>query len=123
MTFFYVSEALRKMWGAVAGSPDPPDPQAYRRLTAAEQTERDSVLQAALRRVDETLDRSQALHAEGHAVAAVGLLKYVDLLLARFKLALARAEAGDAGWQRVLDDPDRDAEIEAWGTAQVAGAG
>jgi hypothetical protein len=108
--------------GRGSGNPDPPKPQAYRRLTAAEQDERDSVLQAALRRVDETLERSQTLHAEGHDVAAVGLLKYVDLLLARFNLALARADAGDAGWQDVLDDAERDAEVEAWVTAQVAGA-
>lgn len=73
------------------------------------------MLQAALRRVDETLERSEALHAEGHEVAAVGLLKYVDLLLARFNLALARAEAGNADWREALSDPDRDAEVEAWG--------
>ena len=50
------------------------------------------------------------------------LLKYVDLLLARFNLALARAEAGDADWQEALSDPDRDAEVEAWVAAQVAAA-
>jgi hypothetical protein len=87
-TFFYAHELLRRMWGEAPGNPDPPEPQAYRRLTPAEQDERDLVLLAELRRVDETLERSQALHAEGHEVAAVGLLKYVDLLLARFNLAL-----------------------------------
>jgi hypothetical protein len=51
---------------------------------------------------------------------SVRLLKYVDLLLARFNLALTRAEAGDAGWQDVLNDPDHDAEVEAWVAAQVA---
>lgn len=120
VTFFYAYEALRRMWGEGPGNPDPPEPQAHRRLTAAEQNERDSVLQAALRRIDETLERSQTLHAEGHDVAAVGLLKYVDLLLARFNLALAHAEAGKAGWKDILHDPDRDAEIEAWVAAQVA---
>jgi hypothetical protein len=90
--------------------------------TSHEQDERDRVLEAALRRVDETLERSQALHAEGHEVAAVGLMKYVDLLLARFNLALARAEAGDADWQEALSDPDRDRDVEAWVAAQVAAA-
>jgi hypothetical protein len=122
MTFFYAHEALRKMWGERPDNSDPPDPQAYRRLTAAEQDERDGVLQAALRRVDQTLERSESLYAQGHDVAAVGLLKQVDLLLARFRLALARAEVGDAGWQDVLENPDRDAEFEAWVAAQIAPA-
>ncbi len=120
VTLFYAHEALRKMWGEGPANPDPLEPKAYRRMTAAEQDERDVVLQAALRRVDETLERSQALRAEGHDVAAVGLLKYVDLLLARFNLALARAEAGEAGWQDVLNDPDHAAEVEAWIAAQLA---
>jgi hypothetical protein len=64
----------------------------------------------------------EGVDAEGHEVAAVGLLKYVDLLLARFNLALARAEAGDANWQEALNDPDRDAEVEARVAAQVAAA-
>jgi hypothetical protein len=52
---------------------------------------------------------------------SVRVLKYVGLLLARFNLAtLARAEAGDAGWQDVLNDPDHDAEVEAWVAAQVS---
>jgi hypothetical protein len=120
VTFFYAHEALRKMWGEGPGNPDPPEPQAYRRRTAAEQETRDSLLQATLRRVDETIERSQALHAEGHHVAAVGRLKYVDLLLARFNLALARAEAGDGDWSDVLHDPDGDAELETWVAMQVA---
>jgi hypothetical protein len=37
---------------------------------------------------------SQFLHDEGHVVAAVGLLKYVDLLFARSTFALARGSAG-----------------------------
>jgi hypothetical protein len=122
VTFFYAHEALRKMWGPGPGNPDPPGPRAYRRLSAAEHDERDSVLRAALRRVDETLERSQTLHAEGHEVAAVGLLKYVDLLLARFNLAMARAEAGDPSRKDVLQDPERDMEIEAWVAAQVEDA-
>src|SRR5215208_4918328 len=96
--------------------------QAYRRLTPAEQDERDLVLEASLRRADERLERCQALHAEGHEVAAVGLLRYVDLLLARFNLAPGRAKAGDAGWEELVDDADRDADIEAWVAAQVVAA-
>lgn len=119
MTFFSAHEALRKMWGTTQADADPPEPKAYRRLTEAERGEQDGVLQAALRRVDETLERSEALHAEGHEVAAVGLLKYVDLLLARFNLALARAEAGNADWREAVSDPNRDAEVEAWVAAQV----
>jgi hypothetical protein len=120
MTFFYAHEALRRMWGTTTpADADPPEPKAHRRLTAAERDEQDSVLQSALRRIDKTLERSEALHAEGHEVAAVGLLKYVDLLLARFNLALARAEAGNADWREELSDQDRDAEVEAWVAAKV----
>jgi hypothetical protein len=119
VTFFYAHEALRKMWGETPGNPDTPTPRAYRRLTAAEQDERDSLLRAALARVDEALQRSQDLHAAGHVVAAVALLKYVDQLLARFNLALAQAQAGDDHWQDALEDPERDAEFEAWLAAQV----
>jgi hypothetical protein len=107
VTFFYAHEALRKMWGETGGNPDPPTPQAYRRLTTVEQNERDSLLQAALRRVDDALERSQTLHAQGQVVAAAGLLKYVDLLLARFNLALAQAQAGDSRWQDTLHDRER----------------
>jgi hypothetical protein len=67
-------------------------------------------LQAALRRVDETLERSQALRAEGHDVAAVGLLKYVDLLLARFNPALARAGTMTLG--RVTGEPLKNVSAE-----------
>lgn len=123
VTFYYAHEALRKMWGETPANAGPPEPKAYRRLTAAEQDECNHALQAALRRVDETLERSEALHAQGQEGAAVGLLKYVDLLLARFNVALARAEGGDDDWQEALNDPDRDAEVEAWVAAQVAAAG
>ena len=92
MMFFYAHEALRKMWGESPGNPDPATPPAYQRLTSAERAERDTVLRSALGRVDEALERSQSLHAQGHVVAAIGLLKYVDLLLARFNLALAQNE-------------------------------
>lgn len=80
----------------------------------------DRILRTALRRVDDALERSQKLHEEGHFVAAVGLLKYVDLLLARFNLALAGVRAGDGRWQDELHDTDRDAEFEAWVASQVA---
>ena len=100
----------------------PPDPRAYRRLTASEWDERESVFEEALRRVTETLERSQHVHQQGYEVAAVGLLKYADVLLARVNLALARAKAGDACWGDALDDPGRDAEVEAWVRAQVAHA-
>jgi hypothetical protein len=90
MMFFYAHEALRKMWGESPGNPDPPTPPAYQRLTSAERAERDTVLRSALGRVDEALERSQSLHAQGHVVAAIGLLKYVDLLLARFNFASPR---------------------------------
>jgi hypothetical protein len=91
-------------------------------LTSAERDERDTVLRYALDRVDEALERSQSLHAQGHVVAATGLLKYVDLLLARFNLALAQEQSGNNRWQDTLDDPDRDAEFEAWLGEQVASA-
>lgn len=122
VTFFYAHEALRKMWGNTPGNPDPPEPQAYRRLKTAERNERGSVLRGVLDRVDDALERSQTLHAEGHVMAAVGLLKYVDLLLALFNLALAEARAGDSRWQDTLQDTDRDAEFEAWVASQVASA-
>jgi hypothetical protein len=80
------------MWGESPGNPDPPTPPAYQRLTSAERAERDTVLRSALGRVDEALERSRSLHAQGHVVAAIGLLKCVDLLLARFNLALAQKE-------------------------------
>jgi hypothetical protein len=92
MMFFCAHEALRNMWGESPGNPDPATPPAYQRLTSAERAERDTVLRSALGRVDEALERSQSLHAQGHVVAAIGLLKYVDLLLARFNLALAQNE-------------------------------
>lgn len=119
MTFYYAHEALRRMWDETPGNPDPPTPQAYRRLTAAEHYERDTVLLAALSRVDEALERSQNLHEQRHVVAAVGLLKYIDLLLARFNLALGQAQAGKSEWQDMLNDPERDAEFEAWLAQQV----
>jgi hypothetical protein len=122
VTFFYAHDALRKMWGEGPGNPDPPTPQAYRPLTEAERDERDAVLRSALSRVDEALERSQNLHAQGHVVAATGLLKYVDLLLARFNLALAQAQLGNNQWRDTLDDPERDAEFEAWLEQQVASA-
>jgi hypothetical protein len=114
VTFFYAHDALRKMWGDTPGNPDPPTPRAYRRMTAAEREERDAVLQAALGRVDEALERSENLHAQGLDVAAAGLLKYVDLLLARFNLALAQAQAGNGHWQDTLNDSERDAEFKTW---------
>jgi hypothetical protein len=46
----------------------------------------------------------------------------VDLLLARFNLALARAEAGDASWQDALHDLDRDANVAASVAAQISSA-
>ena len=92
MMFFYAHEALRMTWGESPGNPDPATPSAYQRLTSAECAERDTVLRSALGRVDEALERSQSLHAQGHVVAAIGLLKYVDLLLAGFNLALAQNE-------------------------------
>jgi hypothetical protein len=122
MTFFYASDALRKMWGPVKDEPEPPVPQPYRRLTATEQDERDAIFKNALRRVDEALERSEALHAEGHEVAAVGLLKQVDVLLARFNLARAREQAGDPQWREALAESDTDAEFEAWLQKQIAGA-
>jgi hypothetical protein len=122
VTFFYAHDALRKMWGESPGNPDPPTPQGYRRLTAAERDERDTVLRSALGRVDEALERSQNLHAQGHDVAATGLLKYVDLLLARFNLAFAQAQSGKSEWQDTLNDTERDAEFEAWLEQQVASA-
>jgi hypothetical protein len=121
VTFFYAHEALRRMLGRSPEN-DPPDPQAYRRLTASEWDERESVLQAALGRVTETVERSQRLHRQGYEVAAFGLLKYAGVLLARFNLALARAKGGDACWRDALDDSARDAEVEAWVAAQVAHA-
>lgn len=120
MTFFYAHAVLRKLWGESPGNPDPPIPQAYRRPTTAEQDERDRVLQSALHRIDETLERSEALYKEGHAVAATGVLKHVDVLLARFNLALAQEQAGKTDWQDVLDPDDRDTEFVAWLTAQIS---
>jgi hypothetical protein len=122
MTFFYAHDALRKMWGDSPGNPDPPKPQAYQRLTAAERDGRDTVLRAALNRVDDALERSQSLQAQGHAVAAVGLLKYVDLLLARFNLALAQAHAGNSEWKDTLNDSEREAEFETWLAKQTTSA-
>jgi hypothetical protein len=122
VTFFYAHDALRKMWGEDPGNPAPPTPQGYRRLTAAERDERDTVLRSALGRVDDALDRSQNLHAHGHDVAATGLLRYVDLLLARFNLAFARAQSGNCHWQDSLNDTESDAEFEAWLEQQVASA-
>lgn len=110
------------MWGHSPGNPDPPTPQAFRRLTEVERDERDTVLRSVLSRVDDALERSQNLHAAGHVVAATGLLKYVDLLLARFNLALAQAQSGNSEWQETLDDLQRDAEFEAWLEQQVASA-
>jgi hypothetical protein len=118
VTFFYAYDALHKMWGETSGNPEPPTPRAHRRMTAAEREERDRILQAALSRVDEALERSQTLHAQGNDVAAGGVLKYVDVLLARFNLALGQAQAGDSHWQDTLNDPKRDAEFETW-LAQV----
>jgi hypothetical protein len=121
MTFFYARDALRRLWGDSPGNPDPPTPQAHRRLTETERDERDTLFRAALSRVDEALKRSETLHAQGHAVAAVGLLKYVDVLLARFNLALAQAKAGSSQWPNTLkDDPERDAAFERWLAQQVS---
>jgi hypothetical protein len=114
VTFFYAHDALRKMWGDGPGNPDPPTPQAFRRLTEAERDERDSVFRSALSRVDDALERSEKLHAEGHVVAATGLLRYVDLLLARFNLALAQSQSGKSEWQDTLNDTESDAEFETW---------
>jgi hypothetical protein len=119
VTFFYSHDALRKMWGETPGNPEPHTPRAYRRMTAAERKVRDTVLQAALSRVDEALERSQNLHAQGNVVGAGGLLKYVDLLLARFNLALARAQAGNRHWQDTLNESECDAEFERWRTQQA----
>jgi hypothetical protein len=119
VTFFYAHDALRKMWGETPGNPEPHTPRAYRRMTAAERKVRDTVLQAALSRVDEALERSQNLHAQGNVVGAGGLLKYVDLLLARFNLALARAQAGNRHWQDTLNESECDAEFERWRTQQA----
>jgi hypothetical protein len=119
-TFYYAADALRRMWGPLKDEPEPPDPQAFRRLTAAEQDERDSLFRGALARIDEELDRSQALHTEGHEVAAVGLLKHVDLLLARFNLARAREETGDPDWRDLLQESDDDAAFEGWLAANIA---
>jgi hypothetical protein len=118
--FFYAHDALRKMWGETPSNPSPPTPQAYRRMTAAEREERDAILQAAMNRVDAALERSQSLHAQGNDVAAAGLLKYVDLLLARFNLALAQAHAGNSTWPDTLEDAERDAEFETWLAQQSA---
>jgi hypothetical protein len=63
------------------------------------------------------------LYGRGQELAAVGLMKYADVLLARFNLALARMNVGDAGWRDALSDPIRDAEFETWLAAQTAGAG
>ena len=123
MTFFYAGQALGKLWGGTKDDPDPPVPPAYRRLTQAERDERDTVLGEALQRVDATLERSERFHAEGHEVAAVGLLKYVDLQLARFNFALARAQAGESEWQDVLKETERDREFEAWVSEQLATEG
>jgi hypothetical protein len=120
VTFFHAHEALRKMWGETPGNPDPPTPQAYRRPTSEEREERDAVLRAALSRVDDALERSQNFYAQGQVAAAGGLLKYVDLLLARFNLALAEAQAGKDDWKDTLNDPERDADIEAWLAQRVA---
>jgi hypothetical protein len=123
MTFFYAQEALLRMWGDGPSNPNPPDPQAYRRLTPSERELRDVVLDTELRRIDESLKRAQSLHDEGHAVASIGLLKYVDLLLARFHLARARDQAGDSAWEDGLRDSARDAEVEAWVATQLAETG
>lgn len=120
VTYFYALDALRKLWGARPGDLDPPIPKGYHRLTATEREERDSVLHVALRRIDEVLERSKTLHECGQEVAAVGLLKHADVLLARFKLALARSQAGDSGWQEALSDPIRDAKFEGWVATQIA---
>jgi hypothetical protein len=123
MTFFYAQEVLLRMWGDGPSNPNPPDPQAYRRLTPSEREQRDVVLDTELRRIDESLKRAQCLHDEGHAVASIGLLKYVDLLLARFHLARARDQAGDSAWEDGLRDSARDAEVEAWVATQLAETG
>jgi hypothetical protein len=120
VTYFYAHEALRKMWGPTPADPEPPTPQAYRRLTSAEQDERNTVLGAVLSRVDDALQRSEDLHAQGQVVAAVGLLRYVDLLLARFNLALAQAQAGNGDGHATLNDQERDARFEAWLAHQLA---
>lgn len=122
VTFFYAHDALRKMWGESPGNPEPPIPHAYRRLTAPEKDERDTAFSAALRRVDDALEQSQQLHAEGNVIAAGGLLKYVDLLLARLNLALAQSKAGDSQWKETLNDRERDAEFEAWLAEQTGAA-
>ena len=75
VTFFYAHDALRKMWGETPGDPDPPAPQAFRRLTEAERDERDGVFRSALSRAEAALERSEKLHAEGHVVADTGLLR------------------------------------------------
>jgi hypothetical protein len=93
---FFVPSRRRRIVtaGRALRRPDPLEPQAYRRLPSAEQDERDSALQAALRRVDETVEQSQTLYAEGHDAAAVGLLKYVDLLLATLKSGVGSCRSG-----------------------------
>jgi hypothetical protein len=122
VTFFYANEALRKMWGDAPGNPAPPTPQAYRRLTSAEREARDAIFQAELSRVDDALERSESFYSQGHVVAAGGLLKYVDLRLARFNLALAQAQAAKDDWQETLNDTERDDEFEAWLAQQIAPA-
>ena len=105
--------------GRGSRQPDPPTPQAFRRLTEFERDERDRVFRSALARIDDALERSEKLHAEEHVVAATGLLRYVDLLLARFNLALAQWQSGNSEWQDTLDDTERDAEFETWLAQQV----
>jgi hypothetical protein len=41
---------------------------------------------------------------------------------AKEHLALAQAQSGNSQWQDTLDDPERDAEFEAWLEQQVASA-
>ena len=77
-----------------------------------EREERDAVFQAVLGRADDALDRSESLYAQGIAVAATTLITYVDLLLARFNLALAQWKAGNSDWQGTLEESGRDADFE-----------
>jgi len=119
VTFFYANEALRKMWGEAPGNPCSLDPRAYRRLTSAEREAR--IFEAELSRVDDALE-PETFYFQGHVVAAGGLLKYVDLRLARFNLALAQAQAGKDDWQETLNDIERDDEFKASLAQQIAPA-
>jgi hypothetical protein len=118
--FFYAIDVLRRRWAQSLELTDLREPQAYRRPTAAEADEQHAAFTAQLQRIDAALERSEALHAAGHPVAAYRLLLYVDVLNAAFSLALAYWKTGDGRWREPLANDERDARVEELVSADMA---